>query len=48
MRLSEAVSRQAQQLEQERESHSSTTRSLHSTTEEGRTKVGIIQSLVLL
>lgn len=39
VRVSEAVTRMTQQLEGERESHTTTTRSLHTVAEEGRTKV---------
>ena len=38
-RLSDSVSRLSQQLERERESHASSTRSLHTSAEEGRSKV---------
>lgn len=48
VRLSETVSRLTLQLEQEREDHTSATRSLHNAAEEGRTKVwaGVLYRLV--
>ena len=41
LRLSEAMTRLTQQLQEERESHAATSRSLHATAEEGRTQVGL-------